>query len=101
MLDLGPGPRQGWEMSLADTLRRKLTEVFAPTELVIEDDSARHEGHGGAWPGGETHFSVTIVSPDFAGLSRLERQRRIHAVLAEELRTRIHALSLTAKTPEE
>jgi BolA family transcriptional regulator, general stress-responsive regulator len=88
-------------MTTADTIRRKLTEAFAPVELVVTDDSARHEGHTGHRHGGETHFSVKIVSPIFAGLSRIERQRRVYAVLAEELKTQVHALTLTTLNSDE
>jgi BolA family transcriptional regulator, general stress-responsive regulator len=82
-------------MSMTDTIRRKLTGAFAPVELIVEDDSTRHEGHNGHSHGGETHFSVKIVSSAFADLSRVERQRRVYAVLADELKTQIHALALT------
>lgn len=88
-------------MGVADTIHRKLTEAFAPSELVVTDDSTRHEGHAGHRHGGETHFIVKIVSPAFAGLSRVDRQRRVYAVLAEELRTQVHALALTARAPGE
>lgn len=88
-------------MGVADAIHRKLTAAFAPTELVVTDDSARHEGHAGHRPGGETHFSVKIVSPAFAGLSRVERQRRVYAALSEELKTQIHALALTTLAPGE
>jgi BolA protein len=88
-------------MSATDTIRRKLTAAFAPVELVITDDSARHEGHAGHRPGGETHFSVKIVSPAFIGLSRVERQRRVYAALADEMKTQIHALALTTLAPGE
>lgn len=88
-------------MTMADTIHRKLTAEFAPTELVITDDSARHEGHAGHRPGGETHFSVKIVSPTFTGLSRVERQRRVHKALAWEMKTQIHALQLTTLAPGE
>lgn len=88
-------------MSVTAALDAKLRQAFAPVELDILDDSARHAGHAGARPEGETHFRVRIVSAHFEGLSRLERQRRIHAALAQELEARIHALSLTALTPQE
>lgn len=89
-------------MTVAETLREKLTSAFAPAELVIEDESARHIGHSGARPGGQTHFNVRIVSDRFEGLSRVERQRRVYATLAQELRADgIHALSLTTLTPAE
>lgn len=88
-------------MSLADDIRRKLALALAPAELTVEDESHRHVGHAGARPGGETHLRVRIVSPAFEGMSRLERQRRIYGLLAEEMRAQIHALSLDARTPGE
>jgi BolA family transcriptional regulator, general stress-responsive regulator len=88
-------------MRVADRIRTKLETAFAPTRLVVSDDSARHAGHAGARPGGETHFTVEIVAAAFSGLSRIERQRRVHAVLAEELAGRVHALSIRALAPEE
>jgi BolA family transcriptional regulator, general stress-responsive regulator len=88
-------------MSVADTIRRKLTERFAPIRLTLEDESHRHAGHEGAQPGGETHFSVTIVSAAFTGHSRVARQRLVYQTLAEELATRVHALSLTTLAPDE
>ena len=88
-------------MSVADTIREKLTSRFEPLRLGIIDESHRHAGHAGARPEGETHFAVTIVSAAFAGQSRVARQRLIYQTVAEELATRIHALSLTTLTPEE
>lgn len=88
-------------MSVADTIRRKLTESLAPARLVVTDDSHRHAGHAGARPEGETHFTVEIVSPHFAGKSRVERQRLVYAALADELRERVHALALKTLAPGE
>ena len=88
-------------MSVADTIRRKLTEQFAPVRLELVDESDRHAGHIGARPEGETHFAVTIVSAAFAGMSRVARQRLVYAALAAELAGQVHALSLTTRTPEE
>ena len=88
-------------MRVADRIRSKLQAAFAPMRLAVTDDSARHKGHAGARPEGETHFTVEIVSAAFAGMSRVERQRRIYAVLAEELAGPVHALSLSARAPGE
>lgn len=88
-------------MSVADSIRTKLAAAFAPKELEVMDDSARHAGHSGSRPGGETHFNVRIVSDSFEGVSRVERQRRVYAALAEELKGRVHALSLTTLTSAE
>ena len=92
-------------MRIADTMRDKLTAAFAPCQVVIQDDSSRHAGHSGATRGdgsqGETHFSVRIVSAQFNGLSRIERQRRVYDILSDELSDQVHALSLTALSPAE
>jgi BolA protein len=88
-------------MSVADTIRQKLTERFTPTRLDIEDQSHRHIGHEGARPGGETHFAVTIVSAAFTGHSRVMRQRLVYQTLAAELAAQVHALSLTTLAPDE
>ena len=89
-------------MTVAETMARKLTERFAPSRLDIVDDSHRHAGHpGGAGQGGETHFTVTLVSAAFAGLSRVARQRLVYETLAEELAGGVHALSLTTLAPGE
>ncbi len=82
-------------------IRTILMETFAPEALEVVDDSARHAGHAGAAPGGGTHFTVVIVSAAFAGLSRLERHRRVNAALAAELAGGLHALSIVAKAPGE
>jgi BolA family transcriptional regulator, general stress-responsive regulator len=88
-------------LSVADTIRRKLTEAFAPVQLDLVDESHRHAGHAGARPDGETHFAVTIVSAVFTGKGRVARQRLVYEALAEELATRVHALALTTLAPEE
>ena len=85
----------------AARLDAALTAAFAPTVLRIQDDSARHAGHAGAQPGGETHYSVLIVSAAFAGMPRVARSRAVHDVLAQEFAAGMHALALTLRTPEE
>jgi BolA protein len=88
-------------VSIAETIRDKLTARFAPTRLVILDESHRHAGHAGARPEGETHFAVTIASTAFAGLNRVARQRLVYQTLADELAGRVHALSLTTLATHE
>ena len=101
--DLGiAGQRQtNGDGPVATILRAKLDQAFRPERLSLVDESRLHAGHAGARPGGESHFRLEIVSPVFAGLSRLERQRRVNAVLAEELAGPVHALSVTARAPGE
>lgn len=92
-------------MTVAATMERKLRERFAPTRLEIVDDSHRHAGHaghpGGAGAGGETHFSVMLVSAAFGGMGRVARQRLVYETLAEELKGGVHALALTTLAPGE
>ncbi len=88
-------------MSVAETIRQKLTERFAPTRLAVIDESHRHAGHAGARPEGETHFAVTITSAAFSGLSRVTRQRLVYDALKQELASGVHALSLATLTPDE
>lgn len=95
-------------MSYRQRLEEKLTAAFSPVVLDITDESARHAGHMAAGRGhaphdgaGETHFTVRIVSAAFDGQSRLNRQRMVHDCVKDELRERIHALSLKTETPAE
>lgn len=82
--------------AVSETIRRKLNAAFAPERLEVVDDSDKHKGHAGAREGGESHFSITVVSASFASVGRVERQRRINAALAEELAGPVHALSIKA-----
>ncbi len=87
--------------AVADAIEKKLRAAFAPERLEVKDDSARHAGHAGARHGGESHFDVVIVSRLFEGAGRVQRQRMVHAALADELAGPIHALSIKALTPAE
>jgi BolA protein len=85
----------------ADRIDLLLRQRFNPVALQVRDDSAQHAGHAGAQPGGETHYSVTLVSEAFRGRSRVERSRAVHEVLDDEFASGLHALALTLRTPEE
>jgi BolA family transcriptional regulator, general stress-responsive regulator len=84
-----------------DAIRQRLTAALAPSRLDLTDESALHAGHAGARPEGESHFRVLIVAATFAGKSRLERQRMVFAALGDLMQTDIHALSISALTPDE
>ncbi|MBP7253079.1 MAG: BolA family transcriptional regulator [Alphaproteobacteria bacterium] len=89
------------ETPIAVQMRAKLKAAFAPQALIIADESAKHAGHAGAHSQGESHFAVTITAAAFNGKSRLERQRMVNSVLAEELAARVHALRLTVRGLDE
>ena len=84
-----------------DAIHDKLTSAFQPLRLEVEDDSARHHGHAGARPGGESHFNVTIQAEAFRGQPKVARQRMVYRALAEELAGPVHALSVKALAPGE
>jgi BolA protein len=88
-------------MSRKDRMERALGAAFTPETLLVRDESAKHFGHAGARPEGETHYDVTIVAEAFRGLSRVERHRRVNAVLAAEFEQGLHALGVVAKAPGE
>jgi BolA family transcriptional regulator, general stress-responsive regulator len=81
-------------------IESRLTAALAPvTTIAVRDDSAQHAGHAGAASGG--HYSVTIVAAAFAGKARVARHRMVYDALAEAMQRGIHALAITALTPEE
>ena len=84
-------------MVLETQIRTALESAFAPTELVVENESHRHAGHSGDDGSGESHWRVTISAPAFATLSRIERHRAVHAALGPAIMGRIHALALTVR----
>jgi BolA protein len=79
----------------------RLSSALSPTLVELVDDSEQHRGHGGYNPAGESHFSLRIESPAFAGKSRVERQRMIYAALGDLMDHRVHALSIRASAPGE
>ena len=82
-----------------DIIRERLTAAFAPVRLELQDDSHLHAGHAGARNGG--HYSLHIVSGKFTGLRTLARHRLVYHCLGDLMNTEIHALSISAQTPEE
>jgi BolA protein len=89
-------------MNTRALIEDKLTAALGPcVTLEIDDQSAAHAGHAGARESGGGHYSLLIVTQAFEGLGQLQRQRRVYAALAEEMKGRIHALSMTCLTPAE
>lgn len=86
--------------SFLSDLETKLRNELPATHVAITDNSWMHAGHVGNTHGG-SHLALTIVSLGFEGLSTLKRHRMVHALLAEEMQQRIHALELKLLTPTE
>lgn len=86
---------------IAAEMLRKLNSALSPTKIELVDDSEQHRGHGGYNPAGESHFTLVIESPAFAGKSRVERQRMVYSALGDLMERRVHALSIRASAPGE
>lgn len=82
------------------TIERLLTDAFSPTDLLVKDQSHLHAGHAGAKEG-KGHFDVRIVSDKFAGQSRINRHRMVYDALGDFMQSDVHALSITAETPND
>ena len=87
--------------SVAALIEQRLRAALAPTHLAVINDSARHHGHAGDDGSGESHFTVEIEAPAFAGMSRLDRQRAVNAALGDLMKERVHALAIRARAPGE
>ncbi|MDH5329256.1 MAG: BolA family transcriptional regulator [Aquincola sp.] len=83
----------------AERLAEALRATLHPTMLDVRDDSALHAGHAGAREG--RHFSVSVVSAAFDGLSRLARHRLVYDAARPLIAEGIHALAIEARTPAE
>lgn len=81
-----------------EAMRLRLETDLQPEVLEIEDESHHHVGHAGARDG-RGHFRVLITSAAFAGLSPLQRHRRVYAALGDLMQTDIHALAIEAQAP--
>ena len=91
----------GTEGTVALLIRNKLELALKPRRLDIAHDSHLHAGHAGASVDGESHFRLVVVAAAFEGLSRVDRQRLVYEILADELAGPVHALSLSAITPQQ
>ena len=85
-------------MSLEQQLIERLQQL-SPSHLEVVNESS---GHGGYFPGKESHFKVIVVSESFEGLRLVQRHQKIYAVAGDLLSPgKIHALAIHAFLPEE
>ncbi|KAM4600568.1 bolA-like protein 1 [Polymixia lowei] len=78
-------------------IRTKLTSALEPEYLEVHNESHMHA----VPPGSESHFRVLVVSPRFEGVSLIQRHRMVNDALREELSSRVHALAIQVKTPQQ
>ncbi|KAJ1521198.1 hypothetical protein ONE63_002888 [Megalurothrips usitatus] len=76
---------------------KKLESSLQPVHLELHNESFMHNVPKGS----ETHFKVVVVSSQFEGKPLIQRHRAVNDLLAEELKSGVHALSIVAKTPEQ
>jgi BolA protein len=88
-------------MSVVDRIGKTLNAALAPASVKVVDESGKHKGHAGAIPGKTTHVRVVVVAEAFRGVSRIERHRRVNALLADEIAAGLHALAIETKAPGE
>lgn len=86
-------------MKIQNSIENKLSEAFDASHLYVENESHKHS----VPPNSETHFKVTMVSPEFVGQMKVRRHQAIYKVLSEELEMAggVHALALHLYSPEE
>ncbi len=84
----------------AERIVRELQQALHSDQVELIDDSHLHAGHAGARDG-RGHFRVRVISPDFDGLRTLQRHQLVYRALGELMQTDLHALSITALTPDE
>lgn len=82
-------------------IETKLRERFSPLYLEVTDESPLHVGHAGHRPGGNSHFSITLVSQAFSNQSRIQRHQLVYACLEEELKGGVHAICLKTLCPQD
>ena len=81
-----------------NTIEKFLTDAFAPSEILVKDQSHLHAGHAGAKEG-KGHFDVKIVSEEFTGQSRINRHRMVYDALGSFMQSDVHALRINAISP--
>ncbi len=88
-------------MTVEEHIKEKIREKFSPLHFELVNESHLHKGHVGDDGSGQTHFKLMVVSRIFEKQDRIERHRLVMDVLKGAVSMGLHALSLTALTPEE
>ena len=84
-------------MTMQENIRSKIQQRLNPMHLEVTNESHMHNVPEGS----ESHFKVTVVSDSFTGEKLIARHRLVNKILADELKTQIHALALHTLTPDE
>jgi BolA family transcriptional regulator, general stress-responsive regulator len=86
--------------SVKSIIETRIQTLYPDATLLVNDQSAQHQSHLEGSEGSGTHFDVLIRSQTAMDLSRVERERRVHTILADLYTERgLHALSLKFEAP--
>lgn len=85
-------------MPLLEIIKSKLHDKINIQRLDIIDESHKHVNHSQSNGG---HFKVLIISDDFKDINLIGRHKMIYSALGDLIKTKIHAISINAKTPDE
>lgn len=89
-------------MGIIHDIEEKIRRELQPAALEIVNESHLHAGHQETFDGtGETHLRIRIVADAFEGLSRVDRHRRLNALVSDEMDKGLHAIAIEAKAPSE
>lgn len=83
-----------------EAIRSRLQTALQTEDVDVIDDSHLHVGHPGAREG-KGHFRVRVVSEAFRGMRPVQRHQLVYRSLGALMQTDIHALGVTALTPDE
>jgi stress-induced morphogen len=83
--------------TIHDEIHDQLVREFSPAVLEVINESHMHSVPKDS----ETHFKVIVVSEAFAGQSPVARHRAVNKALAAQLAGGVHALSISALTPQQ
>lgn len=84
-------------MTIQETITSKLQASLDLTYCEVINESENHN----VPPGSESHFKLTLVSPDFENKTLIAQHRVVNSILKDELQDKIHALALHTYTPAE
>ncbi len=84
-------------VTVQESITTKIAAALTPAHLEVINESHRHA----VPPGSESHFKVVVVSAAFEGQPLVRRHQQVNAILAEELKAGLHALSMETLTAAE
>jgi len=83
-----------------EEIQSRLQHKFAPSKLIVNDESHKHRGHAESKKSGGGHFQVEMVAAAFSGLTLKARHQCVQQLFADDFASgRLHALALKLSAP--